>query len=108
MWTFGAGKKYKFEEVLSAITDTGNTRQRAAKLAGTLYRIIDEDFGIDELRSTLISNDYEQRRIFALFAFSLIYPIPAELSSIESWEIFLQGYTNRKVSHNFIRRTYLG
>lgn len=84
-------KKYKFEEDLTAIDDTGNTRNKAAKLAGTLARVIDEDFGVDQLRTSLWSNDNDQRRIFALFAFSLLYMIPAELASAEAFEIYLRN-----------------
>lgn len=96
-------KKYKFEEDLTAVDDDNNTRKKAAKLAGTLARVIDEDFGVDQLRTSLWSNDNDQRRIFALFAFSLLYSIPAELASAEAFEFYLRN--RRRVSHSFCVRT---
>jgi hypothetical protein len=89
--------KYEFQSTLEGITDLGNERKKAAKLAGTLARIEDEDFGIDQLRTVLFSSDEEQRRIFALFAFSLLYPIPAELTSLAAFERYMFSY-NRRVS----------
>lgn len=86
-----ADKGYDFKTDLTALDDLdGENEEKAAKMAGTLLRIIDEDFGVDTLMGDLLSNDYEQRRIYALFAFSLLYPIPAELSSIAAFERYLK------------------
>jgi hypothetical protein len=72
---------YEFETVLTALDDTGNTRKRAAKMAACNLRLINEDFGVSVITDGLTNSDRDQRELFTLFAFSLLYPIPIELMS---------------------------
>lgn len=70
---------YNLEADLISLDDTGNDRKRAAKMAACLVRLINEDFGVADLTGELQNSDEEQRNLFTLFAFSILYPIPAEL-----------------------------
>jgi len=80
---------YQLQSTLEALDDTLDTRQRAAKVAACLVRLIDSDFGVDLLQSTLVSSDKDQRFLYTLFAFSLFWPIPAELMDDEAYQKFL-------------------
>lgn len=73
---------YKFDLVgdLEALDDTANTRKKAAKMAACLIRLIDEDFGVSNLNGSFENSDDEQRRLFTIYALSIMYKIPLELA----------------------------
>lgn len=68
---------------LEALDDTGNTRKKAAKLAACLVRLINEDFGVSNLTGGFENSDDEQRRLFTIYALSILYKIPVELMDAE-------------------------
>ncbi len=70
---------YSLESDLKALDDSGGVDDKAAQMNACLIRLINEDFGVATLDSTLVNSDTEQRELFTLYAFSLMYPIPAEL-----------------------------
>src|ERR1035437_8236182 len=64
---------------LEALNDTSNTRKKAAKLAACLIRLIAEDFGVSNFTGSYENSDYDQRRLFTIYALSILYKVPAEL-----------------------------
>lgn len=65
---------------LEALDDTENTKKKAAKLAACLLRLIDEDFGVARIVKGIENDDEDQRRLFTIYALSILYKIPVELS----------------------------
>lgn len=86
---------YQFELDLVNVNDADG-RLRAAKLAAYLVLLIDQDFDVDQLDSTIKSNGYDQRRLFAIAAFSILYKIPAELMEDDIFNKILR--LNRRYS----------
>lgn len=70
---------------LEALDDTGNTRNKAAKLAACHLRLVEEDFGVSNLRGSFENSDDEQRRLFTIYALSILYKIPVELMDAETF-----------------------
>jgi hypothetical protein len=60
-------------------------------MAAILIRLINEDFGVATISSTLLNSDDEQRRLFLLYGFGLLYPIPLELISGDVYNRYLMG-----------------
>lgn len=65
---------------LEALDDTANDRKKAAKMAACLVRLINEDFGVATLTDGLDNSDDDQRRLFTIYALSILYKIPVELA----------------------------
>lgn len=84
---------YKFNllEDLEALDDTSNTRDKAAKLAACHLRLVNEDFGVAILSSGLENSDDEQRRLFIIYALSILYKLPIELMDDEGFIRMLQA-----------------
>jgi hypothetical protein len=72
-------------EDLEALDDTTNTRKKAAKMAACLIRLIAEDFGVSYLTGGFENSDYDQRRLFTIYALSILYKIPPELMDSETF-----------------------
>lgn len=83
--------EYNLQDDLEALDDTANTRKKAAKLATCHLRLIDEDFGVSILTSGLENDDTLQRRLFTIYALSILYKIPQELMDEESLKNYLQA-----------------
>lgn len=88
---------YQFESKLSELDDTGNQKQRCAQIAACLVKMEGLGFGVSFFTTNTKSNlnyseedDYIQ---YVLFAFSKIYPIPAEFAkySIQRSVILRKG-----------------
>lgn len=65
---------------LEAVDDTGNDRQKAAKLAAIVLRLKGEDFGVSELLGDFVNSDAEQRRLFTVYGISILWKVPDELA----------------------------
>ncbi len=74
---------YKFEDKLTALTDANNDFQRCAQLAACLTRMEELGFPVGELTGSsfgIKASEHTEFRGYVLYAFSKVYPIPAELS----------------------------
>lgn len=84
---------YEFNLVddLEALDDTGNTRAKAAKLAACLLRLINEDFGVATITQGIDNSDEEQRKLFTIYALSILYKIPVELMDADTFNQTLRA-----------------
>lgn len=70
---------------LEALDDTLDTRKKAAKMAACHLRLVNEDFGVSNLAGDFENSDNDQRRLFTIYALSILYKVPAELMDSETF-----------------------
>jgi hypothetical protein len=78
-----------FRLVLGPLED----RKKAAKMAACHLRLVNEDFGVSNLRGSFENSDDEQRRLFIIYALSILYPIPIELMDEETFSQYMRSAT---------------
>lgn len=64
---------------LTALDDTTDTEKKAAQMAACLILLMAEEFDVDKLDTELQSDADDQRRIYQIYALSLLMEIPEEL-----------------------------
>lgn len=79
--------KYDFVATLSALDDTGNSKQKAAQVAACLNKMEGLGFDVSELvvkgGKGVAYRGADEFRKYLLFAFSKLYDIPKELSGFD-------------------------
>lgn len=75
---------FNLQSTLESLDDTTNDKERAAKMAAGLIRLIDQDFDVSTLDTTIVDDANTQRRLFIISMIGLIWKLPAELSQLSA------------------------
>lgn len=77
---------YEYEEKLTELNDTGNSREPCAQIAACLIELEDLGFGVTSLkggRKAIHFSEKEEYWQYVCIAFTKIYMLPAEMSSYD-------------------------